>query len=875
LTAAAASAGAAPLELPLAHTSVHAQVAGNVARVEVTQLYQNPSRVRLEAIYAFPLPENAAVTDMMFRIGKRVVLSQVKRRGEARKTYEAAKTAGHTAALTEEERPNLFTQSVANIPPGESVEVVLRYVHEIPLADGRYRYHFPTTIGPRYIPGGPTTTHLKNVDPPPGEPTSAGAGRWSPDTARVPDASRVTPPVLPPGLRSAADVDITVELKPAAAFDDVAAVSHRIATGTADGSQVVTLAADDRIPNKDFVLSWRPAGSQPEARLLTDHERGDDYFMLFVQPPAQVAPAQIRPREMVFLIDKSGSMSGAPLATAARLVTQALAGMGPDDTFQLIAFDSATTAMTPQALPNTPTNRRAGAAWMSSLTGSGGTEMLAGIRTALRTPADPRRLRMVIFLTDGFIGNEAEIIQAVADERNRARVFGFGIGTSVNRYLIEGVSRAGRGASDYVERFDDSAEAAAARLYRHIDRPVLTDLKAIFEGIDVRELEPTQLPDLFAGEPLVVVGKAGAITREARLILTGRLGDQPFRRVVTLPAPGPHAARDLPVLGTLWARRRVAELSDYRPGGASADEQAEIVALALKWKLVTQFTSFVAVERTLSVDTRLPLAEVLVPNELPEGVSYEDIFGASGASEVEMTPVRVKPGDPELRIRTGASARAARLTLPFLPAPVEAVRDGRDFVARFLVPPATPDGSYDGQVTIVHAGGRVETQSVAVRVDTTAAALAVVSQPPWVVSGQAFDVAFKPALPVGVVQQAIASRPPGGVAAALKSAIDVKDVLVRAPWGEIVRAEMQGPLGSYRATLHAPAALAPGNAQLEVVASDTAGNVSRRMLDLTVTRAAQTPAPTGSYVVMGWAAGLALVLLLRVRVRMPGAKGAR
>ncbi|HYG67641.1 MAG TPA: VIT domain-containing protein, partial [Anaeromyxobacteraceae bacterium] len=303
--------GAGVVDFGLVHTRVVAQVSGNVARVEVTQYYANPSNDRLEAVYAFPLPPNAAVTDMLFRVGDRVIASEVKRREEAKRTYEAAKREGKAAALTEQERPNLFTQSVANVPPGETVAVVLRYVHEVPFEDGRYLFHVPTTVGPRYVPGAPLEG-------------TVGPGR-APDTDRVPDASRVTPPVVPPGLRSAHDVDVVVRLVPGDAFTDLASKSHAVVTGReGDGARLVALAEDDRVPDRDFVLSWRPEGDAPGAHALVQRERGEDFLLLFLQPPATVSADQVRPKELVFLLDKSGSMSGAPLDRATSLVARAL-----------------------------------------------------------------------------------------------------------------------------------------------------------------------------------------------------------------------------------------------------------------------------------------------------------------------------------------------------------------------------------------------------------------------------------------------------------------------------------------------------------------------------------------------------------------------
>ena len=847
LTAKTADGGQV-LEFPLAHTRVVAQVSGNVARVEVTQFYVNPSRDRLEAVYAFPLPPNAAVTDMMFRIGNRVVASEVRRREDAKRTYEAAKKEGRTAALTEQERPNLFTQSVANVPPGDTVAVILRYVHEVPFDDGRYTFHFPTTIGPRYVPGAPVAA-------------SQGSGPgWSPDTDRVPDASRVTPPVLAPGQRAAHDVDILVRLVPAEAFEDVAARSHRVVTGVGDGARLVALEEGDRVPDKDFVLSWRPAGTAPGAHAVVQREKGEDWMLLFVQPPAEVAPALVRPKELVFLLDKSGSMMGAPIERAKALVERALGAMGPDDTFQIIAFDGATQAMTAAPVPATAESVARARRWLGQLSGGGGTEMLQGIRAALEAPADPRRLRMVVFCTDGFIGNEAEIIEAVAYHRGTARVFGFGIGTSVNRYLVEGVGRAGRGAAEIVD-LKEPLEATVARLFRRLDRPVLTDLEASFEGAAVSDLLPARLPDLFAGQPLVVAGRV-ASGRPTHVILRGRLGEHPWeaRLPVLAGAAGTGSGAEQPVAGTLWARRRVDELLSARPTSPSPEAVEEIVAHALRFKLVTPYTSFVAVERELLVDPALPLARAAIPNALPEGVSYDGIFGP--ASEVRVLPARVKPGDPELRVAAEPTAVAVRVALPFEPAPRDALRDPArgDWVLRFLVPPGWPDGSWDARIVIVHGDGRREERTAAIRVDTTAAAIAVVTAPSWARPGDDVRLALKPALPLSRLPQL--SRRPGGPVAALAGAMEVKEVLVRAPWGEVARGAMEGPLGVWAVALHVPASLEDGDAALEIVASDAAGNVSRRTIALAVRAAPPARGGPVAYASVGGAAAFAAVVAL-------------
>jgi len=808
--------GEAHVSFPLQHTKVYAQVSGNIARVEVTQLYQNPTQNRLEAIYAFPLPPNAAVTDMYFRIGKRIVYGEVQRRTEAKHTYEKAKAEGKTAALTEQERPNLFTQSVANIPPGETIAVVLRYVHEVPFDDGRYLFHFPTTVGPRYMPGTPTGT-------------SQGPGLAA-DTSQVPDASRISPPVVLPGSANPHDVEILVRLSPGAAFKDVASKNHRIVHGLdGGGGHLVGLAEEDRRPNKDFILAYRPAGALPEAHVLTQREQGDDHLMLFIQPPNQVQESFVRPRELVFLIDKSGSMEGPPLETAKALIVKTLHKMGPEDTFQLIAFDGATYEMSPRALQNNAENVAAAETWLGRLAGGGGTEMLKGIQAALDRTTDPKRLRMVIFCTDGYIGNEGEIIDYIDQKRNGARVFGFGIGSSVNRFLIDGVARAGRGAADIVGYKDDMDESVA-RLYKRIDRPLLTDLSLSFDGLTVSQLLPERLPDLFAGQPLVVVGKYAG-SGPATVTLSGRLGDKPFQRKLKVELS--HSGDEKPVLGTLWARRKIDDLSFRQASQPQPPEAVEaITQLGLSYHLVTQYTSLVAVEKELRVDPGLPLTQALMPNEMPEGAFATPVEG----TRAEVLPSRVKPGDPEVRIHAPVSARKVEVALPF----EEEVRVARfdpatdEFVLRFLVPPAWPDGSYDAKVTVTHEDGHTEASTVPIRVDTAAASIAVLSAPEWVVPGGRVKLSLKPALSLGHFAALAATPHPGGLGNALKGAMEVKEVLIRAPWGEISRARLGGVLGTYEAELTVPRGFPESTAKLEIVASDAAGNISRRTLELQV-----------------------------------------
>jgi Ca-activated chloride channel family protein len=839
------SDGRASVDFPLVHTRVSARVAGNLARVEVVQRWENPSDQRLEATYAFPLPEDAAVTDMTFQIGRRVVQGEIRRRDDARAAFESARREGRSAALTEQERPNLFTQSLANVPPRETVFVVLRYVQQVPFRDGRYTFVFPTTVGPRYEPGAPSSSSPSSSSSPYSSPSPYSSSSPSPSS------NTTTPSAF--AASGAHALDLLLRLEPGDAFDDVAARSHRLVTGLdGSGARLVGLDEGEGVPDRDVVVSWRPAALEPEARALVEREAGEDWLLLFAQPPAQVPAAMVRPREVVFLLDKSGSMMGHPIDIAKAVIGRALHALGPDDTFQIVAFDGSATAMTPAPLPGSAANVALAETWLAGLRGGGGTEMLAGIRATLRASSDPSRLRLLVFLTDGFIGNEPEVIEAVARERGATRVFGFGIGSSVNRYLVEGVARAGRGAAEVVGPRDD-ADAAVARMFARLDRPVLTDLEVSFQGGRVEDLVPGSLPDLFAGQPLTVAGRLRGPAPSA-VVLRGRLGGAPWSRRVAIASAGTAPGAG-PVAGTLWARRSVEELLHRRPTSPTPAEVEAATALGLRFHLVTPYTSFVAVERELLADPRLALASAVAPNLLPEGVSPEGIFGPA---TIQVLPKRVKPGDPELWIAAAPTARWVAVKLPFEESPRAAVKDGKGWALRFLVPPTVKDGSYRAEVTILHADGREELRTAEIRVDTSAAAVAVLSAPSSVEPGGRIELRMKAALPLGRVP-ALAGRP-GGLAAALKSEMELKDVLVRAPWGEVATARQEGALGLWVATLDVPADAAPGPAALEIAASDGAGNVTRRTLEVKVAAGA------GSIAFPPLPAILAGVLLLDVAV---------
>ncbi len=606
---------------PLKHTDVKAEITGFLARVTVTQEFSNPFQDKIEAVYTFPLPQNSAVDDMTMLVGSRTVRGKIKRREEARSIYEAARAAGHVAGLLDQERPNIFTQSIANIMPGEQVKITISYVETLKYEEGAYEFSFPMVVGPRYIPG---------------QPVGKQGGGWAPDTNRVPDASRITPPVARPGTRAGHDISLEVALDAGVALDTVQSSSHEVTVERPNlHAAVVRLKDKDVLPNKDFVLKYDVAGRKINDAVLAHRAARGGFFTLILQPPERVAAQDVSPKELVFVLDTSGSMSGFPIEKAKETMKLALDGLNPQDTFNLITFSGDTRILFPEPVPATRENLGKAQEFLAGTHGSGGTEMMKAIRAAL-DPSDAQdHIRVVCFMTDGYVGNDMEIIAEVQKHPN-ARVFAFGVGNSVNRFLLDKMAQYGRGEVEYVG-LNDEGPAAARRFHERVRNPLLTDIGVDWGGLAVTDIYPKRIPDLFGAKPVIIHGRytapgAGVVR------LRGRMAGREFARDlrVTLPA----SERQHDVLASLWARTRIDDLmgQDYggmQSGTTRTDLRDAITQLGLDYRLMTQFTSFVAVEEMTVTDGGQP-RRVEVPVEIPEGVSYEGVFGKD---KFEMAPV--------------------------------------------------------------------------------------------------------------------------------------------------------------------------------------------------------------------------------------------
>ncbi|MCC7530291.1 MAG: VWA domain-containing protein [Candidatus Melainabacteria bacterium] len=604
-------------QCPLKHTSVTANVSGYVARVTVKQIFENPFKDKIEAVYTFPLSETGAVDDMRMKVAERIIKGTIKKREEAKEIYDNAKAHGQVAALLDQERPNIFTQSVANILPGNQIEVTLQYVDLLPYEAGRYTFAFPTVVGPRFMPGTPAG--------------KTGTGRL-PDTTQVPDASKISPPVAPRGERAGHDISIDVNIDSGVPITQIQSTLHEI-TSTQPNAQKahISLTNKNTIPNKDFVLSWDVASEQIKSGYLTYKASKDanGYFTVMVMPPKRATPEQIQPKEMIFVIDCSGSQSGPPLDKAKETMRYIIEHMNKEDTFQIIAFSNDARPMFAKPQKVSAEMKQQALKFINHLTANGGTWMAPAVEAACKTPADSNRLRIVTFMTDGYVGNDMEILGMIKKLRGKSRWFSFGTGNGVNRFLIDAMAREGGGEAEYV-MLNSSANEVGKKFYDRISSPVLTDIKLDFDGLSVKEVFPHEVSDVWAEKPLYIKGryiKPGAGT----ISISGFSGGKPYLEKIKVNFPENQSGSES--IASVWARAKVDRLmsEDWQGaqnGSINKELQDEIVKVALDHHIMTQYTSFVAVEEK-TVTKGGVARTVVVPVEMPDGVSRETTLGES------------------------------------------------------------------------------------------------------------------------------------------------------------------------------------------------------------------------------------------------------
>ena len=611
--------------VPLKHTGIKTEISGFVARIEVTQEFENVLPDAVEAVYVFPLPHDSAVDGMTMTVGEREIRAVIKERDEARKIYEQARNTGHTAALLDQERPNIFTQSVTNIPPSGTVQIKLSVIELLKYEAGEYEFAFPLVVGPRYIPG---------------NPTSSGDHGTMPNTDQVPDASRISPPVAGVHTDDATaghDISMEVNLAAGVPVGDVESTSHKIfADRTGADSYHVTLADQAVLPNKDFILKYKVAGAGISDAILAHADKTGGYFTLILQPPDRVQEKVLVPRQLIFVVDTSGSMWGFPLEMAKKTVQRALDNLRKDETFNLITFSGDTRILFPEPVPATPENVAKAKQVLAGAYGSGGTEMMKAIRTALGDdagadkPMEADPIRVVCFMTDGYVGNDADIIAEIK-KHSDARVFSFGIGTAVNRFLLTKMAEEGHGDVEFVTA-PGEAQAAADRFYERVHSPVLTNIAIAWNGLPVTDVYPKNVRDLFSAKPIIITGRYTG-NPVGKITIKGYQGTGDYSR--TIPVDFSSAGKSNAVLEKIWARHKVEELMSQDWNGIQSGNskyKADIIKVGLEHSLATQYTSFVAVEERTVVSDGKPV-KVEVPVELPEGVSQLAVPGAEGGPQ--------------------------------------------------------------------------------------------------------------------------------------------------------------------------------------------------------------------------------------------------
>ncbi|MCK9462796.1 MAG: TonB family protein [Proteobacteria bacterium] len=588
--------------LPLERTEVDIEVAAAIAEVDVTQVYRNDGERTLEAIYVFPMSTRAAVHSMRMTVGDRVIEADVRERAKAREEYEEARDEGKTASLLEQQRPNVMQMNLANIRPGDEIKVELSYTEILVPEEKTYELVFPTVVGPRYsnTPRG-----------------SAGAR----------DAF-VETPYLHAGQPDPAGLEIRAFVHGGVPLASVTSPSHRIAVTYPDpGDAEIALEPGEERKRRDFILRYRLAGDAIETGLLLSLGDHESYFLLALEPPARTEAADVLRREYVFIVDVSGSMSGFPLDTSKALLKRLLKGLDRDDAFNVLLFAGGSDVLSESSLPATAGNVARALRFIDEQQGGGGTELLPALKRAYALPRFPATSRTVVVATDGYVGVEDEVFTLTRKRLGDANLFAFGIGAGVNRELIESLARAGDGEPFVVTK---PAEAAAAskRFARYVSSPLLAGIEARFDGVDAYDLEPERAPDLFAERPIVIAGKIrGRLA--GRVTITGITPEGPWSRVIDLAKARKIPAGDAARL--YWARARIRLLGDRYRASQDADLEAEITALGIEHHLLTEFTSFVAVDKVVRGDGRT--VTVKQPLPMPDGVSdlaVGDSFGHGG-----------------------------------------------------------------------------------------------------------------------------------------------------------------------------------------------------------------------------------------------------
>jgi Ca-activated chloride channel family protein len=634
------------LEAPSLKSDVVIRINGEVARTHVRQRFLNPADVWLEGVYVFPLPQGSAVDRLVMEVGERRIEGRILPKKEAEQVFKKAAAEGRKASLLASERPNVFVTTVANIGPGESVTIEIEYQDRALYRDGRFELRFPMVVAPRYTPGSEETPMVSAPQPAPAsrplgtqavpQPIAHGPVHLLPDGNDAPGRD-LFGPVRKPGGPRQNKLSLAVHLDAGLPLAKVESLYHAITAETVSESRrVLTLAAGSVPANRDFVLAWTPkTDAAPKASLFAEEIAGETYLAVTLVPPSSFdeaaetgAPGNAKvARELILIVDTSGSMHGPSLEQAKRALLLALDRLDATDRFNLIRFDSDTEALFDEPRPAERLNLMRAAAYVASFRADGGTRMRPALDLALKQTKSADHLRQIVFLTDGAVSNETELFAAIAARLDEARLFTVGLGSAPNGYFMRKAAQVGRGSFVFV---GDLAETGTrmGELFRKLESPVLTDIAVGWPssaGTRV-ELHPAPLPDLYAGETVTFTARLGEAPLgelEGQLLVTGRSGGERWQHRVALDGLTPAQG-----VAALWARAKIAGIRDGLHLGKDSKEVREMATkVALKHQLVTVYTSLVAVDERVSRPQGAPHVREELPRELPEGWSYDHVFG--------------------------------------------------------------------------------------------------------------------------------------------------------------------------------------------------------------------------------------------------------
>lgn len=643
------------IEIPLKHTSVKSNITGYINKVEVEQEYENNFENPIEAVYIFPLPENAAINSMEMIIGKRVIKAIIKEKEEAKKTYEQAKREGKRTSLLDQERPNIFTQSVANILPGDKIIIKISYIETLEYDNGKYTFTFPMVVGPRYIP-------KKHEDAMPLDPVSTTKENQDLNNKIIDkviitepinrrNVRNINPPILPPNTRSGHDISLQININTQnITITNLKSNTHDVSINKkSEYEATINLSQLDNIPNKDFVFSYNVVGELPQYAIYTSKENGKDgYFTLMVQPPTNFTENDILPKEIIFIVDVSGSMGGVPINLVKKAMEYSIQNLNPNDTFNLYLFANTLISYSPETLLATNNNIEKAVEYIRNIQSGGGTEMMPAIKAAADGPLPIGKIRIVSIMTDGQISNDDEVLETIQNTKSdQIRWFPFSIGPAPNRYLLDRMSDIGRGKAFYVGE-NDKPEKVIDDFYSRIDSPVYINLNLNWGGLEVYDIFPKYLPDLFIGEPLYVHGRyknsgnfnvtlnglVSSVEGGSKTLIeqmkkfTLRDSISSESRKISSLVNFPTVTDKNNGISSIWARYKIKKLmNDLRVSDKQDNIIKQITNVGIEHSLMTNYTSFVAVEEKIVLEPGQVAKTIEVPVELPSGTTYEGYFG--------------------------------------------------------------------------------------------------------------------------------------------------------------------------------------------------------------------------------------------------------